>query len=173
MDNLKTVKIYTDGACTGNPGRGGYGVILQYGMKSKQMSGGFRLTTNNRMELMAAIVGLKELRYKCSVTIYSDSQYVVQGISKGWAKKWRDNNWQRDKKHKAVNVDLWEELLDLCAGHEVTFCWVKGHVGHEENECCDGLATKAAQSDTLALDIVYENTLSDQKSEDADELQLL
>lgn len=154
-ESLKEVVIYTDGACTGNPGPGGYGVVLLYNNHRKELSGGFRLTTNNRMEMMAAIVGLQALKTKCAVTIYSDSQYVVDAISKGWAQRWRANGWKRNKKDKAVNPDLWEQLLNLCEQHEVTFKWVRGHAGNVENERCDRLAVQAAQQKELPTDYGY------------------
>lgn len=140
MNELKRVEIFTDGACSGNPGMGGYGTILRYKNTEKELSGGEENTTNNRMELMAAIVGLEALKEKCSVTIYSDSKYLVDAIEKGWAVKWRDNGWMRNKKDAALNPDLWERLLDLLEVHEASFVWVKGHAGHPENERCDRLA---------------------------------
>jgi len=151
------VIIYTDGGCSYNPGPGGYGVILCYRKHRKEVSGGFRLTTNNRMELMACIVGLKSLKKSSSVILFSDSKYVVDGITKGWAKRWQANGWMRNRDEKAVNADLWEKLLDLCAGHEVEFKWVKGHAGHAENEQCDHLAGKILSRSDLPADTVYEN----------------
>lgn len=156
-ENLKEVVIYTDGACIGNPGPGGYGVVLLYGNHRKEVSGGYRLTTNNRMEIMAAIVGLSGLNQKCAVTVFSDSQYLVDAIMKGWAKQWKLNRWKRNKKEKAVNPDLWEQLLDLCNQHEVKFKWVRGHAGNKENERCDELAVKAAKQDDLPPDTGYGN----------------
>ena len=144
MNPMKQVEIFTDGACSGNPGPGGYGVILRYGAAEKELSGGEAVTTNNRMELMAAITGLRALREPCQVTLYSDSQYVINGITKGWAAKWRANGWMRNRTEKAVNPELWDELLTLCARHEVTMVWVRGHAGHPENERCDQLAVAAA-----------------------------
>lgn len=141
---LRTVEIFTDGACQGNPGPGGYGVILRYAGHEKELSDGFESTTNNRMELLAAITGLKSLREKCDVTLYSDSQYLVNGIEKGWAKKWRANGWRKSDKSPALNADLWSELLDLTETHKVRIVWVKGHAGHPENERCDNLAVAAA-----------------------------
>ena len=141
---MKQVEIFTDGARSGNPGPGGYGVILRYGAAEKELSGGEAVTTNNRMELMAAITGLRALREPCQVTLYSDSQYVINGITKGWAAKWRANGWMRNRTEKAVNPELWDELLTLCARHEVTMVWVRGHAGHPENERCDQLAVAAA-----------------------------
>ena len=144
------VEIITDGACRGNPGPGGYGVILRFGTNEKELSGGFRNTTNNRMELLAAISGLRSLNRKCSVTLYSDSQYLVNGIEKGWATKWRSNNWIKSDKKPAINSDLWDELLKLTEEHEVKFVWVRGHDGHEENERCDQLAVAAALSASVS-----------------------
>ena len=156
----KHVTIYTDGACSGNPGPGGYGVIVAYGDKRRELSAGFRRTTNNRMEMMAAIAGLTALKPGCRVTVYTDSQYVAQGITQGWAAKWQANGWQRNKKEKAVNPDLWAVLLELCAQHEVRFEWVKGHAGHPENERCDLLAVSASQAEDLPADEVYERLTS-------------
>ncbi len=153
----KEVIIYTDGACLGNPGSGGYGVVLLYSQHRKELSGGFRLTTNNRMEIMAAIVGLLALKTKCYVTLYTDSKYLVDAVMKGWAKRWQANGWKRNQKEKAKNPDLWQQLLDLCAQHEVKFVWVKGHAGNRENEYCDRLAVKAAQQKDLPADPGYEN----------------
>ncbi|MFH0957279.1 MAG: ribonuclease HI, partial [Pseudomonadota bacterium] len=126
MDELKDVTIYTDGCCFGNPGAGGYGVILRYNNHEKRLSGGFRFTTNNRMEIMAVIIGLSALKERCRVTLYSDSQYVVESMTKGWVARWKANHWWRNKDEKAMNVDLWERLLSLCQQHSVTFLWVKG-----------------------------------------------
>lgn len=141
----KTVDLYTDGACLGNPGAGGYGVILSYNGVEKELSGGEARTTNNRMELSAAIVGLEALREACRVRLYSDSQYLVRAMNEGWAKKWRLNGWMRNKKESALNADLWERLLALCDRHEVAFFWVKGHADHQQNIRCDLLATTAAK----------------------------
>ena len=150
------VLIYTDGGALDNPGPAGYGVVLRYKEHRKELSGGFRLSTNSRMELLACVVGLRALKGPCEVVLYSDSKYVVNGITQGWAKKWRANGWMRDKTHKAENVDLWEPLLDLCERHDVTFVWVRGHAGHPENERCDQLATQAAQGKDLPPDTAYE-----------------
>ena len=149
------ITIYTDGACSGNPGPGGYGIVLLYGKKRQELSGGYKLTTNNRMELMAAIVGLEQLEFPSIVTLYTDSKYIVDAVTKGWAKRWRDNGWKRNKKDKAMNPDLWGKLLDLCDKHQVEFSWVRGHSGNIENECCDKLAVKASQQLDLPLDIGY------------------
>lgn len=148
--------IYTDGACINNPGPGGYGVVIKNGKKTEELSGGYRMTTNNRMELMACIVGLSALKKPLSVILFSDSKYVVDGISKGWAKRWQSNGWMRTKTEPAVNPDLWEQLLKLCGKHDVRFQWVKGHAGNEGNERCDELASKAALGDQLQSDDIYE-----------------
>ncbi len=153
---MKTVTIYTDGACLGNPGPGGYGTILIYGGHRKELSGGYRLTTNNRMELMAAIQGLAALQEPCRVELYSDSQYLVEAMEKGWVRRWQANNWYRNKKDKAANPDLWEELLNYCRAHRVRFVWVRGHNGHQENEQCDKLAFAAAHLPELPSDAGYE-----------------
>ena len=149
--------IYTDGACINNPGPGGYGVVIKNGKKTEELSGGYRMTTNNRMELMACIVGLSALKKpSSSVILFSDSKYVVDGISKGWAKGWQSNGWMRTKTVSAINPDLWEQLLELCGKHDVRFQWVRGHAGNKGNERCDELATKAALGSTLLKDDVYE-----------------
>lgn len=134
------VTIYTDGACSGNPGPGGYGAILMYGSHKKELSGGDPNTTNNRMELMGVITALKALNRPCQVDLYTDSQYVVNAIEKGWAKKWQSNGWMRNKKDKALNPDLWQMLLDLLEVHQVSFHWVKGHAENPYNNRCDELA---------------------------------
>jgi ribonuclease HI len=156
----KTVAIYTDGACLGNPGPGGYGVVMLYGGHRKELSGGYRLTTNNRMEMMAAIAALKALKQKCRVTLYSDSQYLVNAMTKGWAKRWQRNGWIRNKqKEKAVNPDLWQELLTLCSKQDVEFRWVRGHSGVEENERADRLSVEAASLPNLPPDVGYERLI--------------
>lgn len=143
---LKHVEIFTDGACSGNPGPGGWGVVLRFGEREKELSGGEKDTTNNRMELTAAIKGLAALKEPCRVTLTTDSKYVADGIQKGWAKAWQQNGWRKGDKKPALNPDLWEELLRLCDIHEVTINWVKGHAGHPENERCDRLAVEFYQS---------------------------
>ena len=158
MSEPKRVTIYTDGACLGNPGPGGYGVVLLYAGHRKELSGGFRLTTNNRMELLAVIVGLRSLKERCVATVYSDSQYVVNAIEKGWAARWRANGWKRNKKEKAINADLWQQLLELCEKHEVKVVWVRGHSGVKENERCDRLSVTAANEANLPIDEEYEKT---------------
>ena len=142
---MKKVEIFTDGACKGNPGPGGWGAILRYGKAEKEISGGESSTTNNRMEISAVLEALKCLKESCDVTLYSDSQYVCNAIEKGWAKKWKANNWMRNKTDPALNADLWEDLLNLCEKHKMTIVWVKGHAGHPENERCDRLAVAAAE----------------------------
>ena len=141
----KEVEIYTDGACRGNPGKGGWGAILVYGKYEKEMSGGERETTNNRMELMAAISGLAALKEPCRVTLYSDSKYLVDAYNQGWVFSWKQNGWRRGK-DPLKNPDLWERLFSLTEMHEVEFVWVKGHNGHGYNERCDQLATSFADS---------------------------
>lgn len=141
---MKQVTLITDGACIGNPGPGGWACILRYNQHEREICGSEARTTNNRMELLAAIMGLKSLKQRCRVTLYSDSQYLVNGIEKGWAKKWRANNWIKSDKKPALNSDLWDELLKLTEQHEVKIIWVKGHEGHAENERCDRLAVEAA-----------------------------
>ena len=158
MSELKELNIYADGACSGNPGPGGYGIIAKHAGQRREKSGGFRKTTNNRMEIMAAIVALESLKQKCKVTLYSDSKYLVDAIMKGWAKRWKSNGWKRNKNDKALNPDLWDRLQKLCDKHEVTFKWVRGHKGHPENERCDQLAYKAANQPNLSVDHFYENS---------------
>jgi ribonuclease HI len=137
---MKEVTIFTDGACSGNPGPGGWGAILSYNGKTKELSGGAAQTTNNRMELTGVIEALRCLKEPCIVTLTSDSRYVCDGINKGWARSWKRNGWRKADKKPALNSDLWEQLLQLLERHKVTFCWVKGHAGHPENERCDQLA---------------------------------
>lgn len=139
------VEIFTDGACSGNPGPGGYGVILRYKGKEKELSGGDYNTTNNRMELMGAIVGLSELNRRCKVMLYTDSRYIVDAINKGWLENWKKNNWTRAKSKPVLNDDLWKQLDILISKHDVKFNWVKGHASHPENERCDRLAVAAAE----------------------------
>ena len=155
---LPEVAIYTDGGCIDNPGPGGYGVLLIHKDNRKELSGGFRRTTNNRMEILAAIKGLEALKGKCRVTIYSDSQYLVNAIEQGWASRWQSNGWRRNQKERAMNPDLWERLLSLVDKHEVRFKWVRGHAGHPENERADELARSAALGKDLAIDEMYERT---------------
>ena len=150
---MKKVEIFTDGACSGNPGPGGYGTIIKYKGHEKELSAGYKNTTNNRMELLAVIRGLEALKEPCIADIYSDSKYVVDAIKQGWAKRWQKNRWMRNKKEAALNPDLWQKLLDLLDKHTVTMHWVKGHAGHEENERCDKLAVKASKSANLLDDL--------------------
>lgn len=139
---MKKVEIFSDGACSGNPGPGGYGVILRFGEHVKELSGGEAHTTNNRMELMGVITGLSALKEPCSVTLTTDSKYVVDAVTKGWAQSWQKRGWIKSDKKPALNSDLWEQLLALLDKHHVTFNWVKGHAGHPENERCDRLAVE-------------------------------
>jgi ribonuclease HI len=143
---MKHVDIYTDGACRGNPGKGGWGAILVYGGREKELSGGERETTNNRMELSAVIAALSALKEPCDITLTSDSKYVVDAVTKGWVESWRRNGWRKADKSPALNVDLWEQLLPLLQTHHVNFVWVRGHNGHPYNERCDVLATTFADS---------------------------
>ena len=145
---MKEIVLYTDGACSGNPGPGGYGVVLLFtdakgNTHRKEFAQGYTQTTNNRMEIMGVIKGLEALKESCIVTLYSDSRYVVDAIEKGWAVRWRSNHWMRNKKDKALNVDLWEKLLELLGKHQVSCRWVKGHANNPENERCDELAREA------------------------------
>jgi ribonuclease HI len=156
----KEVIIYTDGACIGNPGRGGYGVVLLSSGNRRELSGGFRLTTNNRMELLAAIEGLGALTERSAVTLHSDSRYVVNAMELGWAHKWRANAWHRTKTSLASNHDLWMRLIELAEVHDVAFRWVPGHAGVLENERCDRLAVAAANSHDLPVDVGYESSPS-------------
>ena len=137
---MKHVEIFTDGACSGNPGPGGWGVVLRFGAHEKELSGGAADTTNNRMELSAVIAGLQALKEPCEVTLTTDSKYVCDSINKGWVYGWQKRGWIKSDKKPALNVDLWETLLPLLSKHRVTFVWVKGHAGHPENERCDRLA---------------------------------
>ena len=143
---MRHVDIYTDGACRGTPGAGGWGAVLVCDGREKELSGGEALTTNNRMELLAAISALSALKVPCEVTLTSDSKYLVDAIEKGWAVSWREKGWRRADKSPALNPDLWERLLELLEIHDVTFVWVKGHAGHPYNERCDVLATAFADS---------------------------
>ena len=137
---MKKVELYTDGACSGNPGPGGWGAILRYGEHEKELSGGAHDTTNNRMELTAVIEGLKALKEPCMVTVYSDSKYFCDGVQKGWVYGWKKRGWKKSDGKPALNPDLWEELLTQLGRHQVEIVWVKGHAGHPENERCDRLA---------------------------------
>lgn len=139
---MKFVEIFTDGACSGNPGPGGWGAVLRYNGHEKELSGGESDTTNNRMELTAVIKALEQLKEPCKVTLTTDSKYVSDGIGKGWALSWQQNGWRKADKKPALNPDLWEKLLELLKIHDITINWVKGHAGHPENERCDKLAVE-------------------------------
>ena len=143
---MKHVDIYTDGACRGNPGPGGWGAVLVYLGREKELSGGEPQTTNNRMELTAAVAALSALKEPCDITLTSDSKYLVDGITKGWAASWKAKGWRKADKSPALNPDLWDQLLTLIERHKVTFVWVKGHAGHPYNERCDQMATAYADS---------------------------
>lgn len=153
---MKSLTIYTDGACSGNPGSGGYGIVMLYGAHRKEISQGYKLTTNNRMELLAVITALKALKEPCNVTLYSDSKYVIDSITKGWVYSWQKKGWIKSDKKKALNVDLWEQLLPLLKTHNVEFVWVKGHADNVENERCDRLAVAAAAQSDLPVDEGFE-----------------
>ncbi len=153
---MKKIEIYTDGACTGNPGRGGYGAVLIYKDRVKEISKGFIKTTNNRMELMAAIEALKMLKEPCVVELYSDSKYLTDSINKGWISSWINNGWKKADKKPVLNVDLWKELLELTEKHSVSFIWVKGHAGNQYNEICDKLAVDAYTQNAENIDQNYE-----------------
>lgn len=158
MTSETTVHAYSDGSAIGNPGPGGYGTLLVWNGQEKEFSAGFRNTTNNRMELLGAIIALESLKRPTRVILSTDSQYVVNGIEKGWAKKWRSNGWRRNKKEMALNPDLWARLLDAVEKHRVTFEWVRGHSGHAENERCDVLANTAARTAAVLVDEEFEKT---------------
>ena len=164
MNKVKHVTIYTDGACLGNPGPGGYGVILLYQGNRRELSGGYRKTTNNRMEITAAIVGLEALKEKCSVTLYSDSEYLVKAMSKGWIQRWQANGWKRNKREQVLNPDLWKRLLQLSEHQDVQFSWVKGHADSLENIRCDELAMQAAKQPDLPVDEGYIKKLNGKAS---------
>ena len=142
---MKQVTLYTDGACSGNPGPGGWGAILRFGSHEREISGGEAFTTNNRMELSAVIEGLSALKEPCSVELYSDSTYVVNSVEKGWIYNWRKKNWVKKPGEPVPNADLWQKLLTLLSVHKVTFRWIRGHAGHPENERCDEMAVACVQ----------------------------
>jgi len=152
------ILVYTDGGAMNNPGAGGYGVVLRYKGHRRELSGGFRWTTNNRMELLACIEGLKALKRRCSVVLYSDSRYVVNGMTKGWAERWQARGWRLSNDQDVKNADLWQHLVELCSLHDVEFRWIRGHSGNRDNERCDQLAMAAAQGQNLAADVAYEET---------------
>ena len=141
---MKDVHIYTDGSSRGNPGPGGYGTVVRYGVHLRELAQGFRKTTNNRMEILAAIAGLEALKEPCRVTVHSDSRYLVDAQSKGWVESWKTRGWRKADKSAVKNVDLWMRLERAATGHQIEWRWVKGHDGHEMNERCDLLATEAA-----------------------------
>ena len=142
---MKTVEIYTDGACSGNPGPGGWGAILRYKGQERELSGGEAMTTNNRMELLGVIRALEALRESCVVELWSDSRYVIDGLEKGWAESWRKRGWVKSDKKPALNPDLWEKLLELTERHEMRYHWVRGHAENEFNNRCDALAVAARE----------------------------
>lgn len=152
MPDEEPVYLYTDGACSGNPGPGGYGVILRYKGINKEMSRGFTRTTNNRMELRAVVAGLEALKRPCAVEVFSDSQYLINAMTKGWALGWKRKAWRKPDGSPRLNADLFDRLLTLCDRHRVKFHWVRGHAGHAENERCDALAVAASQSGRLEED---------------------
>ena len=143
--NMKKVELYTDGACSGNPGPGGWGAVLVYGSREKELSGGEAMTTNNRMELLGAINAFEALKEPCEVDFCSDSKYVIDGLSKGWAISWRSKGWKKSDGKAALNPELWERLLNAVSPHKINYIWVKGHAGHPYNERCDALAVAQAQ----------------------------
>ena len=158
---MAIVQIYTDGGCRGNPGIGGLGCVMLYGEYKKEVQQGFKHTTNNRMELLAVIVGLELLTRPCDVELYSDSKYVVDSISKGWVYNWQKKGWIKSDKKPAVNIDLWLRLLPLLKQHKVNFNWVKGHAGNAGNERCDELANLAMDNRAqLQVDDYYENPMT-------------
>lgn len=142
---MKKVNVYSDGACSGNPGPGGYGTVIEYNGVTKELSEGFPQTTNNRMELLGAIVGLEALKEPCEVTLYSDSRYLCESVNQRWVYGWKARGWKKADKKPALNVDLWQRLLPLLETHQVTFVWIKGHAGHPMNEKCDSLAVAARE----------------------------
>ncbi|MGD9727775.1 MAG: ribonuclease HI [Fimbriimonadaceae bacterium] len=154
--DAQRVLIYTDGACLGNPGPGGFAALLVFGDKQIEVGGGFRLTTNNRMELTAVIAALRKIKAGVPITVYSDSKYVVDAMRLGWAKKWKGKGWMRTPTERAMNPDLWSQLLELCEGRDVTFEWVRGHSGHPENEACDAKSVAWANQKGLPADEGFE-----------------
>jgi ribonuclease HI len=155
---MKNVVIYTDGGCIGNPGPGGYGVVLIHAGVRRELTGGYRLTTNNRMELTAAIQGLSVLDEACTVQLYSDSRYLVDAVTKGWLNGWRTHGWRKSDRQKVLNVDLWQQFAGLLERHQVNLTWVEGHSGDPNNERCDRLSRRAAAMKDLPQDLGYENT---------------
>lgn len=159
MTESKYILVFTDGASLGNPGPGGYGVVLISGESRKEIWAGYRKTTNNRMEILAAIKGLECLEDRCRVTLFSDSRYLIRAMGQGWARRWRARGWMRNDTDRALNQDLWDRLLRLCEYHEVEFRWIRGHSHSKENEYCDQLAKKAARGPNLLVDEFYETGL--------------
>ncbi len=155
-DDKKKIIIYTDGGCEPNPGRGGYGVVMLYGKHRKELSQGYRLTTNNRMELLAVIKGVEALREPCAVKLYSDSKYIVNAMKEGWMRSWKMRGWRRKKNKEVINCDLWKTLDVLSRKHKIEFIWVKGHANVPLNERCDQLAENALNSSNLLIDEGYE-----------------
>lgn len=154
---IPEVNLYSDGGAEPNPGKGGFGVIMSYKGIKREFSQGYELTTNNRMELMGVIYGLERLKTKSLVNVFTDSRYVIDGIEKGWAERWKSKNWYRTRSEKAINYDLWDRLLTLISAHDkVKFNWVKGHSGHIENERCDELALEALNGDNRLADLGYQ-----------------
>ncbi len=158
-ENKLTVEMYTDGACSGNPGAGGYGTILRYKdttgqYHEKELTAGYKMTTNNRMELLAVIVGLEALKKPCKVKITSDSKYFIDAFEQKWIESWQSNNWKNASKKPVKNMDLWKRLLKAMEIHDIELIWVKGHNGHEFNERCDKLAVNSSQSDNLLDDSI-------------------
>ncbi len=154
---MKSVEIYTDGACTGNPGKGGFGAVLIYNGNEKRISRGYRKTTNNRMELLAAVEALRLLKEPCDVTLYSDSKYLTDAINQKWLESWQKNGWKKADRKSVLNTDLWKEIITLTSTHNVRFVWVKGHAGNEYNEICDMLAVDAYNNHAENVDEYYEN----------------
>lgn len=153
------VRVYTDGACLGSPGRGGWGAVLLTGLQREEIAGGFRLTTNARMEMMAVIKALQKLRNPSIVNLYTDSKMIVNAMEQGQAKRWRAQGWKLNGHGDVADADLWERIIDLCEAHQVTFFWVKGHAGNKENQRCDRLSAQAARSGRLAVDLGFESTI--------------
>lgn len=155
----KEIIIYTDGACLGNPGKGGYAAVLMYGENRKELSGGFRLTTNNRMEILAAVKALQAIKdnKRHKIKLHSDSRLLINAFNSNWIEKWKKNNWMRNSKEKVLNSDLWKLLIEQTVKFDMEFIWVKGHVGVPENERCDVLSKQAAMGSDLGIDEFYEN----------------
>lgn len=156
---MNKVIIYTDGSCLGNPGPGGYGVVMLSGELRKELSGGFRLTTNNRMEMMACIAALESLKVPCQVTIYTDSSLIAKAFSEGWIQNWRAKGWRNAAKQPIANQDLWRRLMQAVGKHEVKFYWLESHNGHEHNERADQLASIAAREEATGVDAAYESNM--------------